>query len=85
MGNTDMIVSEHFLNNSLSIMCEESNQPQIVYGSIDSDNNFVPLPEREMVAQSLEALDDLQKTGNSISQKTMESWVESLGIDQQLR
>ncbi len=62
---------------------QEANQPQMVYGSIDNDNNFVPLNEQEMVAQSLEALDEFQQTGQSISQKTMESWVQNLGTDQQ--
>ena len=64
-------------------LVQETNQPQMVYGSIDDDNNFVPLNEAEMVAQSLEALDEFQQTGKSISQKTMESWVENLGTDQQ--
>ena len=64
-------------------LVQETNQPQIVYGSIDNDNNFVPLTKQEMVAQSLEALDEFQKTGKSISQSTMESWVQSLGTDQQ--
>ena len=62
---------------------QEANQPQMVYGSIDNDNNFVPLNEQEMVAQSLEALDEFQQTGQRISQKTMESWVQNLGTDQQ--
>ncbi|MEM9271599.1 MAG: hypothetical protein AAGA80_01365 [Cyanobacteria bacterium P01_F01_bin.143] len=66
-------------------MHEESNPPQMVYGSINNDNNFVPLTEREMVAQSLEALDEFQKTGKSISQKTIESWIENLGTDRQFR
>ncbi len=52
-------------------------------GSIDNDNNFVALKEQEMVAQSLEALDEFQQTDQSIAQKTMESWVENLGTDQQ--
>ena len=44
-------------------MPEETNiNPQMVYGSIDNDNNFVPLNEQEMVAQSLEALDEFQQT-----------------------
>ncbi|MDJ0901609.1 MAG: hypothetical protein QNJ55_22660 [Xenococcus sp. MO_188.B8] len=64
-------------------LVQETNQPQMVYGSIDNQNNFVPLDEEEMVAQSLEALDEFQRTGRSISQKTMESWVESLGTDKQ--
>ena len=64
-------------------LVQETNQPQMVYGSIDNDNNFVPLNESEMLAQSLEALDEFQQTGQSISQKTMESWVQNLGTDQQ--
>ncbi len=65
-------------------LVQEINQSQIVYGSIDNHNNFVPLNEEEMVAQSLEALDEFQQTGQRISQKTMESWVQNLGTDQQL-
>ena len=64
-------------------LVQETDQPQMFYGSIDNDNNFVPLNEQEMVAQSLEALDEFRQTGKSISQKTMESWVENLGTDQQ--
>ena len=64
-------------------LVQETNQTQMVYGSIDNDNNFVPLNEKEMVVQSLEALDEFQQTGKSISQKNMESWVENLGTDQQ--
>ncbi len=64
-------------------LVQEINQSQIVYGSIDNHNNFVPLNEEEMVAQSLEALDEFQQTGQSISQKTMESWVQNLGTDKQ--
>ena len=64
-------------------LVQETNQPQMVYGSIDNHDNFVPLNEEEMVAQSLEALDEFQKTGRSTSQKMMESWVESLGTEKQ--
>ncbi|MGK7898661.1 MAG: hypothetical protein AB4372_34870 [Xenococcus sp. (in: cyanobacteria)] len=61
-------------------LIQETNQPQMVYGSVDDDNNFVPLNEQEMVAQSLEALDDFQQTNHGISQKTLESWVQNCGI-----
>ncbi len=65
-------------------LTQDSHQSQLVYGTVDNHNNFVPLTEEEMVAQSLEALAEFQQSGRGIDSKTMESWVDSLGTDKQL-
>lgn len=57
---------------------------QVVYGTIDGEDRFVPLTEDEMVEQSLQALAEYQESGRTISQETMEDWVYSLGTDRQL-
>ena len=55
----------------------------VVYGTIKNDNAFVPLTEEEMIAQSLEALEDYQQSVGRISSETMEDWANSLGTDRQ--
>lgn len=61
-----------------------SLEPQMVYGAIDTNLDFTPLTEEEMIAQSLEVLNEYQESGRGISQQTMENWVASLGTDEEL-
>lgn len=62
----------------------ESKESQMVYGAIDTNLDFTPLTEEEMIAQSLEALNEYQQSGRGVSQQTMENWVASLGTDEEL-
>jgi hypothetical protein len=62
----------------------ESNEPQMIYGSIDSNLNFSPLTEEEMISQSLEALNEYQQSGQGVSQQAMSEWADSLGTDDEL-
>ena len=62
----------------------ESNQDQMIYGGIDTNLHFTPLTEEEMIAQSLEALNEYQQSGRGVSQQVMENWVASFGTDDEL-
>ena len=69
------------LKQNLSLEPESS---QMVYGAIDTNLDFTPLTEEEMIAQSLEALNEYQQSGRGVSQQTMDNWVASLGTDEEL-
>ena len=59
-------------------MKEESNQSQMVYGAIDTNLDFTPLTEEEMIVQSDNALNEYQQSGCGISQQAMSEWAASL-------
>jgi hypothetical protein len=61
-----------------------SSQPQIVYGAINTNGNFTPLSESEMIAQSSDALNEYQLHGRGVSQQAMSEWADSLGTDNEL-
>ena len=65
-------------------LTQDTHQPQMVYGTVDHHNTFVPLTDEEMIAQSLESLEEYQQSGHSIPATTMESWVDSLDSDNPL-
>jgi hypothetical protein len=62
----------------------ETNQSHMVYGAIDVNGDFTHLSEEEMITQSLEALNEYQLHGRSVSQQTMSEWGDSLGTDDEL-
>jgi hypothetical protein len=75
MGKED--ITDLRQNLSLEI---ESNEPQMIYGSIDFNLNFSPLTEEEMISQSLEALNEYRQSGQCVSQQAMSEWADSLMI-----
>ncbi|MDJ0746733.1 MAG: hypothetical protein QNJ32_25705 [Xenococcaceae cyanobacterium MO_167.B27] len=62
----------------------ESNESQMIYGSIDTNLDFIPLTSEEMITQSLEALNEYQLHRRGVSQQAMENWAASLGTDDEL-
>jgi hypothetical protein len=62
----------------------ETTQPELKWGQIDSDLNFQPLTDDEMIAQSLATLRLYQTSAQGISQNKMTAWAESLGTDYEL-
>lgn len=71
------------LEQNLSLELER-DESAIIYGAIDINLFFIPLTEEEMIAQSIDALDEYQLDGRSVSQQKMEQWAASLGTDDEL-
>lgn len=67
-----------------NLSTEYSNQLPMVRSAIDSNGDFTPKSESEMIAQSLEALNEYQLHGRSVSQQAMSEWADSLGTDDEL-
>jgi hypothetical protein len=60
---------------------EESN---VVYGDIDENLTFQPLEEAEMIAKSLQVLEDYKRTRQGISDERVQKWLDSLGTENPL-
>ena len=56
----------------------------IVYGKLNEEPTFQPMTEGEMVAKSLEVLEEYQRNPKSISHHQVRDWLDSLGTDQPL-
>lgn len=59
-----------------------SEQPQTV--DCNSDETLLPQTEAEMIEQSLQALEEYQRTGKGISHDRVRQWLDSLGTDRPL-
>jgi hypothetical protein len=62
-------------------LSEESN---IVYGDLDENLTFQPLGEDEMIAKSLQVLEDYKRTRQGISNERAQEWLDSLGTENPL-
>ncbi len=71
------------LKQNLSLELERDESPTI-YGAIDTNLDFIPLTEEEMIAQSSDALNEYQLHRRSVSQHQMEQWAAGLGTDDEL-
>jgi hypothetical protein len=55
---------------------EENN---VIYGDLDENLTFQPLEEAEMIAKSLQVLEDYKRTRQGISNERVQEWLDSLG------
>ncbi|MEB3269831.1 MAG: hypothetical protein VKJ09_14910, partial [Leptolyngbya sp.] len=58
---------------------QDRSDPDVVFGELDENLNFLPLTEADMVQQSLEVLANYQE--DAIPHNQVEAWVDSLGTD----
>jgi hypothetical protein len=52
-------------------------------GEIDTDLNFQPLTEAQMVQQSQSALEAYRRTGSGVTHDRVRQWAESLGTEEE--
>lgn len=65
------------------LMTNQSNQiteESFDYGEIDSELNFQPLTEEEMVKQSILALEAYRRNGSSVDHNRVREWANSLTL-----
>jgi hypothetical protein len=56
----------------------------LAYGELDQTLNFYPMTEDQMAQQSLNALEEYQKSGNGVTQDQLQEWADSLGSNAEL-
>jgi hypothetical protein len=61
-----------------------SEEGNVVYGDLDENLTFQPLEEAEMIAQSLQVLEDYKRTRQGISNERVQEWLDSLGTENPL-
>jgi hypothetical protein len=59
----------------------DDGSAELEWGEITMEGAFRPLSEAEMIAGSMAALKQYQKTGQSFSQESMQQWADSLSHD----
>ncbi|MEA5575108.1 hypothetical protein [Anabaena sp. UHCC 0451] len=52
------------------------------YGEIDTELNFQPLTETEMIEQSKSALETYLRTGSGVKHEAVKKWANNLGNQQ---
>ncbi|MEH2274556.1 MAG: hypothetical protein V7K40_07030 [Nostoc sp.] len=78
-SSTSLEDFEQLLTNQLTQTPEESFES----GEIDTELNFQPLTEVQMVQQSQSALEAYRSTGSGIAHDRVREWADSLGSDQE--
>jgi hypothetical protein len=61
-----------------------SEESPIVYGDLDEGLTFQPLEEAEMIAKSLEVLEEYKKNRQGIPNDRAQEWLDNLGTENPL-
>jgi hypothetical protein len=61
-----------------------SEESHIVYGDLDEGLTFQPLEEAEMIAKSLQVLEEYKKNRQGIPNDRAQDWLDSLGTENPL-
>jgi hypothetical protein len=62
----------------------EEGEADFEWGKINESDQFQPMSEDEMVAESLAAWADYQRNPEGVSHEVVKRWAESLGRDDEL-
>jgi hypothetical protein len=61
-----------------------SEESHVVYGDLDEGLTFQPLEEAEMIAKSLQVLEEYKKNRQGIPNDRAQDWLDSLGTENPL-
>jgi hypothetical protein len=62
----------------LELLQRQEAAPNMSFGIIDQQNQFLPLTESEMAQESLKVLENYQQKQNGTSQSEVEAWANNL-------
>ncbi|MBD2690316.1 hypothetical protein [Anabaena catenula] len=81
LSHQEKIKAIQFLATELA---KEENlvEESLEYGQIDTELNFQPLTETEMIEQSKYALEEYLRTGSGVKHEKVKKWANSLGNQQ---
>jgi len=80
LSHQEKIKAIQFLATELAQEGQISVTESLEYGEIDTELNFQPLNEKDMIEQSKSALETYLSTGSGIKHEQVQKWANSLII-----
>jgi hypothetical protein len=82
LSHQEKIKAIQFLAAELAKEEENLAAESFEYGEINTELNFQPLTETEMIEQSKSALETYLRTGSGVKHETVKKWANNLGNQQ---
>lgn len=82
LSHQEKIKAIQFLATELAQEGQDLGAESLEYGQIDTEFNFQPLSEKDMIEQSKSALESYLSTASGVKHEQVQKWANSLIIQQ---